>query len=108
MTTLYQSYLTALQEGTINLNDVNFSCLGVGEYEPNSEHTLADLVGNEETPGLADIKVTIDNALVGDIEHYPMAQVIEILTPKFAEQAVEGIKMYVLFSGENLCFAEEI
>ena len=99
MTTLYQSYLTALQEGTIDLNDVNFSCLGVGEYVPDANHTLGDIT---------DIKVTIEEALTGDIKHYPMSQVIEILTPKFAEQAVEGIKMYVLFSGETLCFAEGI
>lgn len=107
MTTVYQSYLTAINEGTIDLNDVNFSCHAVGEYVPDENHTLADLVGNEETAGLVDIKCTVDSVLTGNCNLTDsMAQLIDKIKEKVGE--VEGVKMYVLFQGETLCFAEEI
>lgn len=107
MTTLYKSYLTALQEGTINLNDANFSCLGVGEYVPDKTHQLSDLVGNEETAGLAQILCSADEVLVGNcIMTDSMSTLIEKIKSKLPE--VEGVKMYVVYSGETLCFCEGV
>lgn len=100
MTTVYNEYLTAIQEGTISLQEVNFGVHAVGEYEPNTEHTIADIT---------DIKATADNALTGDvILTDSMSEIIEHL--KTALDDVPDAKYYTVFDPalQILCFTEEI
>ena len=100
MTTVYNEYLTAIQEGTINLSDVNFSVHAVGEYEPNAEHTIADVI---------DIKATADNALTGSaIQTDSMSEIIEHLKTALGE--VDDAKYYTVFDSNLniLCFTEEL
>lgn len=109
MTTVYNEYLTAIQEGTINLQDVNFSVHAVGEYTPDTEHTFNDFMGNEETPGLAEIKSTAESALTGDvILTDSMSEIIEHLKTALGE--VADAKYYTVFDPvlQILCFTEEI
>lgn len=109
MTTVYNEYLTAIQEGTIILNDVNFSVHAVGEYTPDAAHTFNDFVGNEETPGLAEIKATADNALTGEVMLTDsMSEIMEHL--KTALGDVADAKYYTVFDPvlQILCFTEEI
>ena len=100
MTTVYNEYLTAIQEGTINLQEVNFSVHAVGEYIPNAEHTIADVT---------DIKATADNALTGEVMLTDsMSDIMEHL--KTALGDVADAKYYTVFDPvlQILCFTEEI
>lgn len=110
MTTKYQSYLQAINEGTIDLNDVNFSCHCVGEYLPDENHTLADVT---------DILSTTDEVLTGNcILTDSMSQIVDKIQSKInitkvidgveTTTQIEGMKFYVVFSGETLCFCEGV
>ena len=109
MTTVYNEYLTAIQEGTINLQEVNFSVHAVGEYTPDAAHTFNDFMGNEEIAALADIKATADNALTGEVMLTDsMSEIMEQL--KIALGEVADAKYYTVFdpSLQILCFTEEL
>ena len=109
MTTVYNEYISAIQEGTINLHDVNFSAHAVGEYEPDAEHTLAEFTGDEETPALAEIKATAESALTGSvIQTDSMSEIMEHLKTALGE--VADTKYYTVFDPvlQILCFTEEL
>lgn len=98
MTTVYKEYLQAIEQGDINLGDVNFSVNGVGEYEPDENHTLADVT---------DIKCTVDSVLTGNcILTDSMSTLVDKIKERIGE--VEGITKYVVFSGKTLCFCEGV
>ena len=107
MTVRYNSYIQALSDGTIDLNDVNLSVIVVSKYyKPKESDTLQDV-----TSRLA----KFDNLFVDDeMLRLSMSEIIERVTAYCKlykaekEISLEDVAGFVTFSGDTLCFYEDL
>ena len=101
MTTIYDTYYPAIETGTIDLTDVNFSAYVVDStYIPDPGDGKNDVSGKIETL----VKVLIDD----DVSALTMSEIIEKITGKLSDEEkskAAGFVVYDIASGK-LCFYE--
>lgn len=105
MTTLYLEYLNNINEGIIDINNVNFSCLLVSKYyKPSVSDTRADV-----TSVLYEIPTILQG---NDMNEMEMSQIVERVqnTAKTFSQVdsfdKEAVAAFVVFCDSGLCFHE--
>lgn len=107
MTVRYNSYIQALSDGTIDLNNVSLSVIVVSKYyKPTEADTLKDVTSR---------LVTFDNLFVDDeMLRLSMSEIMERVTAYCKlyktekEINLEDIAGFVTFSGDTLCFYEDL
>ena len=107
MTVRYNSYIQALSDGTIDLNNVTMSVIVVSKYYKSKESdTLQDV-----TSRLA----IFENLFVGDeMKELSMSEIMDRITAYCkAYKSLNKIELsdiagFVTFLGDTLCFYEDI
>ena len=103
MTTIYNTYYPNIQDGKIDLTNVNFSAYVVDStYAPDVEHKKADVTGRV---------ITLRQVLVeGDISTLTMSEIVEKVKAKLDEQEYEMAAGFVVYDigTQELCFFENI
>ena len=100
---IYERYYSNIEQGKINLNDVNFSCYIVDKiYLPEASHRKADVTGRV---------ITLRNVLVeGDISTLTMGEITDKISSKLDEEELKqayGFVVYDISTGD-LCFYENL
>ena len=103
MTTIYDTYYPLIQSSEIDLNNVNFSVIIVGEeYEPKEDDTIDNII---------DIVKTSINLIVGDdIKKMTMSKIIDKIKNNLSEEELQNSKRFVVYDTltYKLCFYENI
>jgi len=98
---IYERYYSNIEQGKINLNNVNFSCYIVDKtYSPEVSHRKADVTGRIETI----VKVLVG----GDISSLTMSEITDKISSKLSEDELKqayGFVVYDISTGD-LCFYE--
>lgn len=107
MTIRYNSYIEALQNGTIDLNNVNLSVIVVSKYYKPKEIDLLENVTSR--------LMTFENLFTNnDMEVLSMSDIIERVTAycklykSEKEISIEDIAGFVTYVNNTLCFYEDL
>lgn len=103
MTTIYDTYYPSIQSGEIDLYNVNFSVITVGEeYEPKEDDTIDNIIDI--------IKTSIDLIIGDDITKLTMSEIIDKIKNDLSEEELQKSKGFVVYDTltDKLCFYENI
>lgn len=102
-TVIYNDYYPNIEEGNIDLTDVNFSAYVVDQtYQADPAHKKADITGKVETL----IKILIDE----DISTLTMAEIIDKVMSKLSDDEKSKAAGFVVYdiATAKLCFYESL
>ena len=99
MTTIYNTYYPNIQNGSIDLKNVNFGTIVTdNSYNPSPEHTIEDIVGILEVN---------TQPIQGDvISTKTMSDIIDLVIGIFEVKRARYFVVFDIASGD-LCFCED-
>lgn len=103
MTTIYDTYYPSIQSGEIDLNNVDFSVITVGEeYEPKEDDAIDNVIDI--------IKKSIHLIVGDDIAKLTMSEIIDKIKNNLSEEELQKSKGIVVYDTltDKLCFYENI